>query len=194
MPAADETFRTLVGQILERFCRQNDREPPAFGELQGLADRLWEIVAERGLPPPLRVEELGTPTELSNEACAPLLARVMEKVREEDRIFFANPVRQLVKACFHGEFKICRDSFREVSPDGACRRQQLARARQRISGTHCIDCPYWVTLTSEQHARFLEKQWQPTGVTELVLHRSIFLPEDFRELRRYLHTAARARI
>jgi hypothetical protein len=194
MPGAEETFAVIVPEILRRFCLQNGREPPAAGVLQGFAARLWARVEERGLPRPLGADEPGAPGELSEEECAPLLARVLENASEEDGNFFAIPLRQLIKACFHEEFKTCRDSFREPSPDGICRRQQLARARQRVSGAHCIDCPYWVALTPEQHGCFLEKEWQPAGRGELFLHRAIFLPEDFRRLRRYLQHAARSRI
>ncbi|MEO6569728.1 MAG: hypothetical protein ABIO94_13260, partial [Opitutaceae bacterium] len=94
-------------------------------------------------------------------------------------------------ACFHEEFKVCRDSFREPSPDGICRRQQLARVRQRISGTHCIDCPYWTSLPAEKHLRFLDTQWQAAGRDELTAHLGIFLPEDFRRLRQWIYAAAR---
>jgi hypothetical protein len=106
----------------------------------------------------------------------------------------AAPVRQLVKACFYAEFKICRDSFREVSPDGSCRRQQLARVRSRVSGSHCVDCPYWVALSSEQHVKFLTREWQPAGREELAAHLPVFLPEDFRAFRRTVRAMARGRI
>ena len=106
----------------------------------------------------------------------------------------AGPARQLVKACFYPEFKTCRDSFREVSPDGTCRRQELARARVRVSGSHCVDCPHWVALTPDQHVRFLTRAWQPGRAAEFTAHRDVFLPEDFRALRRFLHGLARAGI
>jgi hypothetical protein len=51
-----------------------------------------------------------------------------------------------------------------------------------------------VTLTPEQHGRLLARAWQPAGAAELAAHRDVFLPEDFRALRRYLHALARAGI
>jgi hypothetical protein len=111
-----------------------------------------------------------------------------------DRAALEAPARQLVKACFYPEFKTCRDSFREVSPDGTCRRQELARALKRVSGAHCVDCPHWVALTPEQHGRFLARAWQPAGAADFAAHRDVFLPEDFRALRRFLHALARAGI
>ena len=72
--------------------------------------------------------------------------------------------------------------------------QELARARGRVSGAHCVDCPHWVALTPEQHGRFLARAWQPAGAAEFAAHREVFLPEDFRALRRFLHALARAGI
>jgi hypothetical protein len=100
-------------------------------------------------------------------------------------------VTQLVKACFYPEFTVCRDSFREVAKDGSCRRQELARVRQRVSGTHCVDCPHWVALTPAGHGELLQREWRSEpGILED--NCGVFLPEDFRELRRWLHARARA--
>jgi hypothetical protein len=184
-------FAEIVPEILRRFSVQNGREPPDEVALSSVAARLWQLVQERGLPPPLGASEAGTPVEIPDETCAPLVERTLEPVSERDREWLRVPVRQLIKACFHGEFKICRDSFREVSPDGSCRRQQLSRVKQRVSGTHCIDCPYWVALPPETHRRFIEREWQPGGREELRFYREIFLPEDFRRMRRLLHAHAR---
>ncbi|MEO7415000.1 MAG: hypothetical protein ABIZ81_16795 [Opitutaceae bacterium] len=192
MTHAEGTFSGIVGEILRRFCEQNGKEPPPAQVLAGLGDRILAVVRERGLPPPLHDDDQGTPGEMPEAVCAPLVAHVMSVLPEHDRVFLSVPLRQLIKACFHEEFKVCRDSFREPSPDGICRRQQLTRVRQRISGAHCIDCPYWTSLPREKHLRFLDTQWQPAGREELAAHRGIFLPEDFRRLRLWLFAAARA--
>jgi hypothetical protein len=125
---------------------------------------------------------------MSEEECAPLVARVVAGV--EGDALLAEAARQLVKACFYPEFKVCRDSFREVARDGACRRQQLARVRGRISGTHCVDCPHWVALEPAEHVRFVTAEWR-MDPADFTAHREVFLPEDFRELRRWLYAAAR---
>jgi hypothetical protein len=101
----------------------------------------------------------------------------------------AVPVRQLVKACFQPEFRRCRESYREVGADGTCRRQQLGKALGRVSGAHCVDCPYWLDLEPEPHAKFLAKQWR-AGAEEFAAHREVFLPEDFRALRRCVRAMA----
>lgn len=187
MKQGDEEFWRLVSAVVARFFAQNNRMPPAEAERTALAARLWALVAERGLPRPLATAERGEPGEMSDEECAPLVARVVGAAGDP---LLATAARQLVKACFYPEFKTCRDSFREVAPDGSCRRQELDRVRGRVSGAHCVDCPHWVALTPEQHEKFLAREWR-AGAAEFAAHRAVFLPEDFRALRQWLHARAR---
>jgi hypothetical protein len=194
MPPTRDTFVELTAAILERFCAQNAAAVPSAVARRALGEQLWSLVEERGLPPPLAADEPGEPGDLPDAQCAPLLERALAGASTADRATLAVPVRQLIKACFHPEFKICRDSFREVSSDGSCRRQQLTRVRGRVSGAHCIDCPHWVALTPEEHDRFLRSEWLPAGRAELAEHKAIFLPEDFRALRRLLYAHSRCRI
>lgn len=191
MTSAGDTFVQLTGAILERYFWQNTRPLPPAGEIIAVAGRLWALVSERGLPRPLGPAERGEPGEMSDAEVTPLLDRVLGEMPLVWREEFAAPVRQLVKACFYPEFKSCRDSFRECAPDGSCRRQQVSRARGRISGAHCVDCPHWIALSPEQHAKYLAKEWRPEGLAEFVDHRGVFLPEDFRALRLFLHRQAR---
>lgn len=173
--------------ILQRFLAQNENPVPEVSVLHALALRLWDVVRERGLLPPLAPGEQGQPGGMADSVLAPLVARIAgdgcEPLVEE-------AVRQLVKACFYPEFRVCRDSFRAASPDGACRRQELSRVRQRVSGTHCIDCPHWVALPADVHAQFLAQHWI-AGAESFRAHREVFLPEDFRRLRQWLYEAAR---
>jgi hypothetical protein len=194
MTSAGHAFAELVGALLARFAGQNAQPVPPAADRAALAAGLWALIAERGLPRPLAANERGTPGEMTDAEVAPLLERALGGVPAASRAALTGPARQLVKACFYPEFKTCRDSFREVSPDGTCRRQELARALGRLSGAHCVDCPHWVALNPEQHARFLARAWRPEGVAEFTAHRGVFLPEDFRALRRFLHSLARAGI
>ena len=123
---------------------------------------------------------------MTKEEVAPLIERLLAGLSECEQTALATPARQLVKACLQGDFKTCRDSFREVSPDVSCRRQDLTRVRERISGTHCVDCPYWLSLTPVQHARFLTCEWRSGAPEEFVAQQAIFLPEDYRALRRFV--------
>ncbi len=181
-----EAFVSLVAAILARYAQQNDATlPPADGI--ALAERLHAVIGEHGLPRPLDASEQGAPGELSEAEIDPLIARALGGYTGP----VAGAVKQLVKAFFYPEFKKCRDSFREVATDGTCRRQQLARVRSRVSGAHCVDCPYWVGLTPERHAAYLTDEWVGDAAAEFAPYREIFLPEDFRILRRQLYNAAR---
>ncbi len=195
MDEAEQDFARLVGAVLARFFAQNAKTPPPGAELMRFGARLWALVAERGLPRPLAAHERGMPGEMSDEEVVPLVARVLGGA---DDALLATAARQLVKACLYPEFKTCRDSWREVAPDGACRRQEPARVRGRVSGTHCVDCPHWVALAPAQHEKFLARHWRgpstgsgQAGAEDFRAHRGEFLPEDFRALRRWLHAQAR---
>ena len=183
----EKDFRECVDAVLVRFARQNGEVPPAVEERARLAANLWALIVERGLPARLTAGAQGAPREMSDAECAPLVARVTGGAAGT---LLAETARQLVKACFYPEFKVCRDSFREIAVDGSCRRQDLARVRRRVSGAHCVDCPYWQSLTAEQHGKFLAKHWR-AGAAEFAAHREIFLPEDFRALRRGVRELAR---
>lgn len=182
-----EEFSRRVGAVLARFFAQNSRTPPTDAERAALGRRLWALATERGLPRALEAGECGTPGGMSEEECAPLVARVLGGPGDE---LLAGAVKQLVKACFYPEFTVCRDSFREVAKDGGCRRQELARVRTRVSGAHCVDCPHWVALSPGEHERFLLGEWRGDAAG-FAAERGVFLPEDFRALRRWLHAAAR---
>jgi hypothetical protein len=181
-------FSVLVREIIGRFFRQNGQPVPAEEALTGFAERLGSLVGERGLPPPLTRGEQGVASEMEADEVAPLVARVLGALEPDGP--WAVAARQLVKACFQPEFRKCRDSYRERETDGTCRRQQLAKARGRVSGSHCVDCPYWTALAPEQHAKFLAKAWAG-GAAEFAAHRGVFLPEDFRALRRRVRERAR---
>ncbi len=179
-------FVDLVRPVLERTLRQSGHAVPTAAQAL-LVERLWALVAARGVPPPLPPGEKGEPGEMPAAVVAPLIEQLFAGFAPADREALATPARQLVKACFQGDFRTCRDSYREVSPDGSCRRQELARAHERISGSHCVDCPYWLSLTPAQHERLLTKAWHG-DVAAFVAQRDAFLPEDFRALRLFIRT------
>ena len=173
-------FTGLSSLTLDRYLLHNDRPPLAAADRVPLLDRLWALIESRGLPPPLARGDRGTPREMAAaEADAAVQALLAGCPRATE---LAAPVRQLVKACFQPEFRACRGSYRAMASDGSCRRQQLAHARQRLSGTHCVDCPYWTALGPAAHERLLAGQWLAAR-EEFVAHRDVFLPEDFRALR-----------
>lgn len=173
--------------VLVRYARQNGLTEISRSEGTAFASRLLELIQTRGLPPRLRPDEMGQPGEMSADAVGPLVARLLEGSSRQGEL--SAVARQLVKACFHPEFKKCRESYREIESDGTCRRQTLARVQTRVSGSHCVDCPYWTALRAEQHAEFLAEGWVGNAA-ELTQHREIFLPEDFRVFRQLLREYA----
>lgn len=191
MEEASEVFALGVGAILERYLRQNGRPAVDETELRLFAERLWKLTLSRGLPRPLGENEIGKPGEMDAAEVAPLLADLLTGLNGAEEL--AKPARQLIKACFHPEFRTCRESYREREADGTSRRQQLEKTKTRVSGAHCVDCPYWTSLTREEHERCLNRGWAG-DVAEFVANREIFLPEDFRALRRLLHAESRNRV
>lgn len=188
MPFASIEFRSLVQAVVVRFYRQNAQAVPSKAELEAFASGLGAIVAERGLPPPLAAGDPGAPGGLPEAEITALVARF---VPNDANAFCTDVARQLVKTCFYPEFTVCRDSYRECGKDGVCRRQDADRARRRVSGSHCVDCPYWVTLGTSDHEAFLVAAWH-AGPDAFQANRAVFLPEDFRALRRWLWQHARA--
>jgi hypothetical protein len=185
--SAEPPFVSLVVAILRRFAAENEIGAPDDAVLQGIAERLERRIRERGLPAPLCEPDRGRPGSLPEAELAPLVQSVVADVAEPVLIEAA---KQLIKACFYPEFRDCRNSYRERSGDGACRRQELSRVRRRISGTHCVDCPLWIEHTPEAHAELLAAAWW-TGSEAFRADASVYLPEDFRALRRWLQREAR---
>ncbi|MEO6004713.1 MAG: hypothetical protein ABIZ04_15090 [Opitutus sp.] len=180
MNPASESFEQQLRRILVRYAAQNGMAALSAGEIASFTANLRQLVGDRGLPRPLRVDEMGQPGEMSAEEVEPLVAFVLRGSTRAPE--FGTVARQLVKACFHPEFKKCRESYHEVAADGSCRRQELTRVRLRVSGSHCVDCPYWISLNPQQHAACLAADW--VGDTEeFAANRDVFLPEDFRALR-----------
>lgn len=186
-PEQAREFDALVVANLERWFRRNGHAPVAAADLAGVAERLRSLLAEKGLPrvpPGGRPEEAG---ELPAEECAPMERRVLGPLATDER--WATPVRQLVKACLQPEFRRCRDSYRERDDDGSCRRQQAGKARGRLSGSPCVDCPYWLELSAEQHARVVRDGWAG-DVGAFECDPELYLPSDFRALRRHVRACA----
>ena len=159
-------FEDLVVALLDRFQRQQDgpRSDPAL--VRTVAARLGEV-ARAGAT---TVEPGALALRIAGPGADPALA---------------DAVTQLVKAITYPRLDVCRESYREAGPDGSCRRQQLGPARRRISGTHCVDCPHWLAFGAAEHAAWLRVAWRsdPAGFDAA---RGVFLPEDFRALRRLL--------
>ena len=174
------TFEAQVSRLLNRFMVQNGQPVLTSDESSSIARRLSAQVLTRGLPRRLRNDEMGEPGELPSDEVNTIVQDVLQDITASG--VTTDVTRQLVKACFYPEFKKCRESYREVNATGECRRQNVDRARARISGSHCVDCPYWTSLTPSQHAALLGGAWTGEG-RDFEINREIFLPEDYREFR-----------
>lgn len=173
-------FAKLISACLRRFLVQNEKPPLPETELAALAARFWGAVSREASPSSVaELEWRETPVELVEQLAREVLGEGMTPARGAD---LGVPVRQLLKACLQAEPVRCRESYREVV-GGHCRRQELARARARISGAHCVDCPHWVRLDPAKNTALLERAWVEGPVSGFQAHRDVFLPEDFRALR-----------
>lgn len=166
VPVPAPEFEDLVVGLLDRFQRQQDRPRADPAVLRAVAARLGALVradSPQGKPATLAAQVTGP-------AADPGLA---------------DAVAQLVKAITYPRLDVCRESYREVGPDGSCRRQLAVQARRRISGTHCVDCPHWLAFGPAEHEAWLRAAWR-SDPAEFAADRGVFLPEDFRALRRLL--------
>ena len=182
-----DAVRQQVRLMLVRSARQNGLAPLNELEIERFGTRLVQLIESQGLPPRLRADEMGEPGEMSPERVTLLVAAVLEG--SERFADLATVTRQFIKACFYPEFRKCRESYREREDNGSCRRQELDLVRTRISGAHCIDCPYWTALTPEQHRSRLADGWVGERET-FVAFEDVFLPEDFRRFRQLVRARA----
>lgn len=169
-----------VQQVLERFCRQNGGVAGLAPAIETIAARVVEIARERAGVARAQWGS-GDRPEMSATEVSALSARLLAELSRADRL--AAPVKHLVKGCFQAAPHTCRDEYGEVDRGGVCRRQVLGTARERVSGAFCVDCPYWQTLSRDEMAARLAQTWRG-DVGELESNRDVFLPEDFRALRR----------
>lgn len=173
-----------VQQVLERYCRQNGHGDELAGTIETVAVRLANAACQRAARRE-RWSGAGEPPEMNPEEVAALVNEALADLHGAE--WLTGPVKQLVKGCGQATRQQCRESYREVDGAGVCRRQLLAKALERVSGTHCVDCPYWTQLTAGQHESLLAEAWVGAGgAAELAAHREVFLPEDFRALRRLM--------
>jgi hypothetical protein len=186
MDLREREFRQLVGAVIRRFFAQNSQPPPPDAEIGAFGARLWATVEHFGLPVPPTPGGSGAASDMTEAEFAPLVAPMLAVPMSPS---LAEAAKQLVKACFYPEFRTCRESYRAVSANGACRRQELERAQKRVSGSHCVDCPYWQDLEPEAHTRFLAAAWCG-NTADFETSRGVFLPEDFRALRRWVRASA----
>jgi len=184
-------FTDLGIPIAQRFLQQTGVFPQHTDKIERLLRATWEIVHEAPLPTPLGKAETGEAVDPDESKIAALQERVAQRLGLELPESLQMLLYQLLVTLTQPEFKACRLSYLEKSVDGTIDRQKADYCADRISGSHCEDCPYYVALSQEKHERFIGKQWA-SGASDFEAAKNKFLPQDFRMLRIfwYLHIRA----
>jgi hypothetical protein len=185
LPMADERegahgeFAGLVLAVVERGLRQTGQPPLASDEAEVLVAALRAFGEAGGWA----VRFGGGREELPAERVAQGVGQVLRALPGRSAEF-AGLAKQVFKACFQPPPPVCRDSYREGDATGRCRRQERTYDLARVSGAHCVDCPYWEEFSAGPHLGWLSERWR-AGRADLEASAEVFLPEDFRELRRW---------
>lgn len=185
---AREVFIDLTIPVAQRYLRQTRIFPQYTDQLQKLIGTIWDIVHLNPLPQPLNNREVGE----AKDADEGLIQGLMGKIENQNGGPLPEPLQifsfQILVTLTQPEFKTCRMSFTEKDAEGCISRQDRSYCADRISGSHCEDCPYFTALSQEKHEKFLSKLWAG-DTSRLQEQLALFLPADFRFLRIfwYLH-------
>lgn len=185
-------FERLVADVTVRVLAQDGGPALPSSSWEPCVRVLWDAAEAIGWPTPLPTGTECPAGETPGAVLEPHVLALAARVPDESQRARVLPVvRQLLKACVYPEFTTCRDSYRATTAEGRCARQQRGVAAARISGSPCVDCPYFVARTEDEHRALLLASWR--GGTEESFHRdpSVFLPNDFRALRRFLWLRSR---
>ncbi|MCC5840787.1 MAG: hypothetical protein JJT96_11730 [Opitutales bacterium] len=185
-----ELFVQLAGAVAERYFIQNGRRVDwlRLPEEKILSD-IWEYSIKKGTPSPLSQSDMGK----AGDPHSPVWSERTEELLQGWKLsppladFMTPLVHQLLLALLLPEFKACRQSYLEEEPlEGCIPRQEIDHCRERISGSHCEDCPYFTALSSDKHRKLLERSWKK-GPAAFAKEADVFLPDDFRYLRVFIH-------
>ena len=184
----EAVFVDLGIPVAQRYLSQTGVFPQHTGLIEPMLRATWQIIHRQSLPQPLAKAETGEAQDPDEAKIADLQERVAQQTGRELPESLQTLLYQLLVMLTQPEFKACRLSYLEKGVDGTVERQKADYCEDRISGSHCEDCPYFVALSQEKHERFIGKQWTEDPA-EYEEQKSRFLPEDFRMLRIfwYLH-------
>ncbi len=176
LPVPRPEFARLVAAVMTRMLAQTGQAPANAEELDRLAALLESLGRQEGWAR----RRAGGGEELPEALVRAWVDRVAALFPGRGPAF-APLAKQLLKACFQPDPTTCRLSYRQKDASGRCRRQEWEYDRLRMSGAHCIDCPYW-RLAPLEHGSWLAGEWQ-AGPAALSAGIEVYLPEDFRALR-----------
>ncbi len=197
--SARRRFQSLAGRCLVRYVNRNSGTALDEAIVAPCCGVVWDIAEAWGWPTPLPVGAEREATDIEMPDLVAWVGRATQSASTDvgmgDKALgcLKTAVEQLIKTCIYPEITVCRNSYRLQTADGRCKRQNHANAKARLSGSPCVDCPWTVRLTAEQHARLLRDSWAPGNAVAFDFDPMCFLPEDFRSLRRFLWLHARSR-
>lgn len=184
---------TLIGlDICKRFFDQQSILPPSDAYLKSFWESIWSLVHAEGLPRPLPANETGEAITLEDSYLFALVEKTLQGLphhRTDDLL--RTLCFQVLIALLSPEFKACRRSYESRDAVGTCVRQSLSQCQDRISGSHCEDCPFFIGLTKDQHRKLLGRAFAPETQDSFLKNTGVFLPEDFRALRIFWHLHVR---
>lgn len=181
-------FASLVTPIVERFCTKNELPPIDSDLVDEFSAALWAIAQEEGISRPLSKKEKGEPVSLEPEVKAELITELLDRIEtSEARFALAHMGKYFFSTMLQPEFADCRLNYCTANEEGEYRRQNLDYCKKRISGSHCVDCPLFIQTEPENHPQILQLQWKAIDDSELHENLDVFLPEDFRQFRYFMH-------
>ena len=185
-------FEAQAAAVVDRMLQQDGGPAVAPTVIRTCVSALWDAAGAIGWPASLPDGVTCRSAETPGAALEPKVVAVAAQVESDaERARLLPVLRQLLKACVYPEFTECRDSYRATGADGRCARQQRAVAAARISGSPCVDCPYFVARTETEHRDLLLAGWRVGSPDVFRGEPSVFLPNDFRALRRFLWLRSR---
>ena len=180
-------FVALARPIIERFFLQTGRPPINPKVLDAYLHVLWQVCIGWGMPKALPEGEKGSPKDLGPDEIAELMTRILDELDyPEVRFDLAVLSKQFLKSVLQPEFVRCRLSYAKPNETGICERQDLRHCSSRISGSHCVDCPLFILTNPVKHPKILASQWNKSRKAELEENLTVFLPEDFRQMKYFL--------
>lgn len=175
-------------QITRRFFAQQAILPPSDAYVASLWEGIWATSLSEGPPAPLADNAIGEPRTLDDNYLLSLTESTLARLprhRAEDTL--RGLCFQVFITLLSPEFRTCRQSYQKDDATGVCPRQTVDHCRDRISGAHCEDCPFFVALSREQHRKLLGRSFGESRQADWQAHTDLFLPEDFRALRIFWH-------
>lgn len=183
-----KVFCALGKEITSRHFTQLKTIPPSDSYVSSLWDNLWITALAEGLPRPLANHEVGEPRTLDDSYLFGLAEKTLAYLpRHRTHDLLSTLCVQVYTALLSPEFKACRQSYQARDSEGVCVRQTVDHCKDRISGSHCEDCPFFIALSQDQHRKLLARSFAPADQALWSSNIGLFLPEDFRALRIFWH-------